>query len=149
MAKTSPKHNRKNRGWNRRSQPLGSLPLLIAVIGALSLPLTYFAQSMADGGRTAPDAAAGGLRISEVMTSNLSTPVDGDGALSDWIELQNASGAPVDLTGWALARQSDPADAFVFSGGVLQPGEFALVCADGGASGDGRYHAPFRLAASG
>ena len=84
VAKQSPKQNKKNRRRARR-QPLGAMPALIALIGVLALPLTYFAQSLADGGRApSASASAGGLRISEIMTSNASTLIADDGTIS-WI----------------------------------------------------------------
>ena len=144
MAKQSPKHNSKTRGRTGRGRGMGNMPAVIALIALVALPLAYLAQSAA--GRAVP---AGGLRVSEVMTSNATALVAADGGLPDWIELENASGAPIDLTGCAIVRESDPSDAFTFPGGVLQPGEFALVYADGAASGEGAWHAPFRLPASG
>ncbi len=150
MAKQSPKQNTKNR-WRGSRRPLGMLPALIAVIGLLALPLAYVAQTLSDGGRVASaNAQGGGLRLSEVMSSNATAFVAEDGGLPDWIELQNASGEAVDLKGWALVRETDPSNAFVFTGGTLQPGEYALVYADGGeGAADGLWHAPFRLPASG
>ena len=45
------------------------------------------------------------VRISEVMTQNLTGIADEDGTRQDWIELQNLTGAPVDLNGWLTARK--------------------------------------------
>ncbi|MHC4822810.1 MAG: CotH kinase family protein [Planctomycetota bacterium] len=50
------------------------------------------------------------IRINEVVASNVSGLVDGDGETSDWIELWNYGAAPVDLGGWGLS--DDPADPF-------------------------------------
>jgi hypothetical protein len=85
------------------------------------------------------------------MTANASTKAGNAEGIVDWIEIQNVSARPIDLTGYALVRQTKPAQAFAFPSGVLQPGSFVLVYADGSGKAlqaDG-YHAPFRLPASG
>ena len=148
MAKQSPKVNR-NAAWQSR-RPMGALPGLVALIGAAALLVTWLLQSSALLGVPAR-AAGGGLRVSEVMTSNASTLVGDEAGLADWIELENASDRAIDLTGYALMCQSKPAKAFAFPSGTLGPGEFVLVYADGSGKAlqsDG-YHAPFRLPASG
>ncbi len=148
MAKKSSK--KKNNLWQRK-RPMGTLPGIIALIGAAALLLTYFAQTGSLFTREASADASDGLRISEVMTSNASTLVGDEGGIVDWIELQNASSRAIDLTGYALMRQTKPAQAFAFPSGVLQPGEYVVVYADGSEKalqGDG-YHAPFRMPASG
>ena len=91
------------------------------------------------------------LRISEVMAANASTLILSDGGMPDWIELENVSGATLDLTGYALLTESKPSNAFAFPGGRLAPGEKVVVyCDDNGHSVvNGEYHAPFRLSASG
>ena len=151
MANQSSRKKKKRSAW-QQTRPMGSLPAVIALIGAAALVLTWLLQSAplftlrANAG-----AQSNGLRISEVMSANASTRVDNDAGIEDWIELQNASDHPVDLTGYALVRQTKPAQAFAFPGGTLQPGEYVLIHADG--SGKSRqadgYHAPFRLPASG
>ncbi len=149
VAKQSPKKNSKPAWQPRRSA--GALPGIIALIGAAALLLTWLMQSsplLTGGGKS---NGGSGLRISEVMASNASTLVGDEGGIVDWIELENASDKPIDLTGYALMRATKPAQAFAFPSGVLQPGAFVLVYADGSGKAlqaDG-YHAPFRLPASG
>ena len=148
MAKRS--SNKKNNvAWQSR-RPMGALPGLIALAGAVAILVTGLLQSgpLSDRKASADDS---GLRISEVMTANASTLVGDDLGIEDWIELQNTSDRAIDLTGYALMRQTRPAQAFAFPGGVLQPGEYVLVYADNSnkaQQADG-YHAPFRLPASG
>ena len=147
MAKQSSKKNSKPAWQPRRS--MGTLPGLIALIGVAALAVTWLAQSspLLTGGK---GPSKSGLRISEVMTSNASTLV-GDAGIVDWIEVENTSDTAVDLTGYALMRQTKPADAFAFPSGTLEPGEFVLVYTDDSGKplqADG-YHAPFRLPASG
>ena len=131
---------------------MGALPAVIALIGAAALLLTWLLQSAPLFTRRASaDSAAGGLRISEIMSANASTRTGNDAGIEDWIEIENASNHAIDLTGYALVRQTKPAQAFAFPGGVLQPGEFAVVHADdsGKAQQADGYHAPYRLPASG
>jgi len=131
---------------------MGSLPAVVALIGAAAMLLTWLLQSSPLAARRAgASAEAGGLRISEIMSANTSTLVGDDAGINDWIEVQNASDRPIDLTGYALVRETKPAQAFAFPSGVLQPGEYAMVYADGSGKAlqpDG-YHAPYRLPASG
>lgn len=147
MAKQTPSKKRKNTPWQAR-RPLGALPGLIALIGVAALAVTWLFQSLPV---FAGAPAAQGLRISEVMSANASTQVGDALGIADWIELQNVSDKPIDLTGYSLMRETRPAQAFAFPGGVLQPGGYVLVYADGSGQaqqGDG-YHAPYRLPASG
>ncbi len=147
-----PQSTKKNSrpAWQPK-RPMGALPGVIALIGAAALLLTWLAQSSPLLTGSSRAAAKSGLRISEVMASNASTLVGDAGGIVDWIELENASDAPIDLTGYALMRATKPAQAFAFPGGTLQPGQFVLVFADGSGKAqqaDG-YHAPFCLPASG
>ena len=151
VAKQSSNKNKKI-VW-RRPRPLGPAPALIALVGAVAILVTYLAQNSPLSGSATRAAAqeASGLRISEVMTANASTRVGNAGGIVDWIELQNTSSKPVDLTGYALMRETKPAQAFAFPSGVLQPGEYVVVYADGSGQEiqeDG-YHASFALPASG
>lgn len=120
---------------------------VVAVACALALALTWLAQP--DRGGLAEQRASA-LRISEVMAASATTRV-GAGSVADWIEVENTSDHEVDLTGYALMRATRPAQAFVFPGGRLGPGEFAVIIADGATQAqqaDG-YHAPFRFPAAG
>jgi hypothetical protein len=44
--------------------------------------------------------------INEFVASNVDGITDQDGDRSDWIEIKNTGGAPVDLTGWYLTDES-------------------------------------------
>ena len=122
------------------------MPAVIALVCVLAL---IAGLSTAFTGSAADDAEP--LRMSEIMTSNGSTVILSDGALPDWIEIENCSDRTVDLTGWALVSQAKPSNAFAFPGGTLGAGERVVVCCDnqGKSIIDGAYHAPFRLSASG
>ena len=144
-------HDRAHAAPARRPAPRrrGGLPVAaVAALCVVALALAFVAQALPAGAKA---QGGEGLRISEVMSANGSTRVTGDGGLPDWIEVENTSDRTVDLTGFTLMRGTRPARAFVFPGGALGPGEFAVILADGGtiAERDGVYHAPFRLPASG
>ena len=136
----------KDRGWrgaDRRRGHNASPALLIAVCVALILSgiaATHFTSGYAAQG----DADA--PRLSEVMTG-------GNGASkgSDWIEIENAANAPLDLSGYALVRATKPGKALTLSGVTLQSGERLVIYCDGAGqtANDGALHAPFKLAAAG
>ncbi len=67
------------------------IPLLFPVAAASLL----FAAGLAVPARA-------DIRISEFMASNTKTITDNDGKYSDWIELYNTAGTPVNLSGWHL-----------------------------------------------
>ena len=130
----------------------GQAPVLaiVAAVCALAVLAGVLALLLPNEGKTEA-AGAGALRISEVMASNGSTVLGEDGAMPDWIELENISEDVVDLTGCALLTESKPSNAFAFPGGKLQPGEFVVVRCDGSGQSlvNGTYHAPFRISAAG
>jgi hypothetical protein len=69
------------------------------------------------------------VRISEVQISNKNTLFDEDGDSSDWIEIQNTSASPQDLTGWVLVHNE--LDVWAFPAVTLQPREYRLIYASG------------------
>ena len=119
---------------------------------AAAVCLALLAAAAFDGApRSTASAEDTGLRISEVMSSNASTQTGAETGLTDWVELENTSDAPIDLTGYALMRATKPAKAFAFPGGVIQPGEYLVIYCDGStqARQEDGWHAPFNLPASG
>lgn len=79
-----------------------------------------------------------GLRLNEVMASNGATISDEDGDFEDWIELYNASGAPIDLSRWGLSDDLGRPFRWTFpEGTAIDAGAFLLVWA----SGKNRSHA--------
>ena len=69
---------------------------------------------------------SGSLLITEFQASNNSTLADVDGQFNDWIELQNTSAAPLNLSGWKL-RDSNA--SWTFPSKTLSPGEIIVVFA--------------------
>ena len=76
------------------------------------------------------DEDAGKIRVTELMVKNRATLPDEDGDFPDWIELENISDSPVDLSGWRLT-DSDRKPGTVLQGAVLAPGERLLLFASG------------------
>ncbi|MBQ6375170.1 MAG: lamin tail domain-containing protein [Clostridia bacterium] len=98
-----------------------------------------------------PDYDPQGLMISEIMPVNHSTLKDEDGDFSDWLELYNGTGAPVDLNGYALSDDDANHLKWRFPSRVMQPGEYLVVFASGKdrSDPDGELHANFRLSGKG
>ncbi|MDO4866981.1 MAG: lamin tail domain-containing protein [Clostridia bacterium] len=96
-------------------------------------------------------ASDSGLRLSEVQNHNVLTLLNASGSAASWIEVENAGDAAVSLHGVCLAKDTRFNKTFVFPDITLQPGEFALVYADGRASASpaGELHAAFGLPAAG
>ncbi len=67
--------------------------------------------------------------ISEFMAVNSATLADGDGAYSDWIEVHNPEGLPIDLTGWYLTDSATNLTKWQFPATVLPAGGYLIVFA--------------------
>lgn len=95
--------------------------------------------------------SSGAVRINELMASNSATLMDENGLSSDWIEICNVSGAPVDLSGYSLGKSERSSNVFTFPEHVLGAGECVVVFADSilQNSPGSQYHAPFRLSSQG
>ncbi len=93
----------------------------------------------------------GQLQVSELMADNVRTLQDEDGDSSDWLEIENTSGAAVDAAGWWLQEKIDSATGWRFPSTNLPPGGRWIVFASGK---DRRIpgrplHTNFRLNAAG
>lgn len=93
----------------------------------------------------------GPIRLNEIMTANGGVMVDASGATPDWVEVANVGNRPVNLKGYVLARSAKAGNVFMFPDAILQPGECAIVYADGTLQGElgEELHAPFRLSSTG
>jgi len=89
------------------------------------------------------------LVINELVAANVHGLLDGDEDTSDWLELLNASDAPVDLDGWGLSDDPDAPLDWLLPAQVLAPGEVLLVFASGKDRLGPELHASFSLAATG
>ncbi len=87
--------------------------------------------------------------INEFMADNSGTLADEAGQFEDWIELHNASGAPVDVGGAYLTDDPAAPTRWQFPAGTTIPAlGHLLVWADDD-SGDGPLHASFKLSSQG
>ena len=91
--------------------------------------------------------------ITEFMADNQNTLQDAasPSAYSDWIEIQNAGDAAIDLVGWHLTDNAAEPTKWTFPNRLLAPGEFLVVFAsgDGTTDGSGNLHTNFSLNAQG
>ncbi|MEM6644871.1 MAG: CotH kinase family protein [Bacteroidota bacterium] len=76
-------------------------------------------------------AQAQTVQLNEVVASNRTTLTDEDGETPDWIELHNPSATALDLTGYGLSDDEDEPFKWMFEGGSLVAGGYALVLASG------------------
>ncbi len=72
------------------------------------------------------DASAQAV-ISELMAANETTSRDDFGEFSDWIEIHNPTGAPVNLDQWGLTDNAANLVKWRFPAVTLAPGEFLVV----------------------
>ena len=88
---------------------------------------------------------ASGIRLNEIMASAESEPCD-------WIEIYNASGQAVNLSGYGLSDRSNKPRKWQFpEGTTIQPGEYLSVLLSGkdGVSSGGYLNVNFALASEG
>ena len=127
----------------------------VAIVATVALVIGLSAVSGArsvrseSGGFSTEVTAQSPVRLNEVMASNGSTVMLGDGTLPDWVELYNSGNEPVDLTGYALMCGSDGMDLYRFQGTKIEAGGYLMIYCDGGEDRGGELHAPFKLSASG
>jgi hypothetical protein len=69
--------------------------------------------------------------ISEFMASNVTELADEDGQFSDWIEVENPGGVPVNLEGWSLTDNAAQPAKWRFPAMTLPPAGRVVVFASG------------------
>ncbi|HMO05471.1 MAG TPA: CotH kinase family protein [Kiritimatiellia bacterium] len=74
-------------------------------------------------------ASAQTVHVNEIMSSNVSTIQDEDGAYSDWVELYNPGASPVSLLDWGLTDSASNPYKWRFGDVTIQPGQFLMVWA--------------------
>ena len=94
---------------------------------------------------------AADLAITEFMASNGGVLLDEDGNTSDWIEIHNASPAPIDLADWSLTDDAGRLDKWTFPSQVLDAGQYLVVFASAAdrATAAGELHTNFKLKSGG
>ncbi len=96
-------------------------------------------------------AFAAGPVITEIDAGSGGSLLDQDGEASDWIEVQNTGGAPVNLQGWALSDDAGNLLRWRFPAVTLDAGAFLVVFASGKdrAAAGAELHTDFKLDADG
>ncbi|MGB2822019.1 MAG: lamin tail domain-containing protein, partial [Phycisphaerae bacterium] len=91
---------------------------------------------------------AGDVLISEFMADNENSFTDGYQNNPDWIELQNTTTSPIDLTGWKLV---DGEDEWIFPEITIPAQGYLVVCATDSIDQDpaGYWHVGFALTTDG
>ena len=137
------------------------VPLALALLVACDppLPIQPGDSPPRDSRPTDPETIPGvddtagcpAVIISEVVSSNRDSLEASEGGSPDWIELYNASGASVDLSGWSLSDDADDPEAWRFPALVVEPGGFLVVLASGqgGDAEGGEIHTDFALSSVG
>lgn len=69
--------------------------------------------------------------VTEFMASNVATVADTNEEFTDWIELHNPTGSPIDLSGWHLTDDSRDLAKWPLPAVTIAPGDFLLVFASG------------------
>jgi hypothetical protein len=119
----------------------GSAVILAGTNGALNIPTA-------------------GLIINEFQASNSETLNDYQGQASDWIELYNGTGSPIDLAGYYLTDDVALPNKWAFPGPasipsatsrIVQPGEYFVVFASSKNTTfpTQEYHTNFKLSSTG
>ena len=91
-------------------------------------------------------ATAANLRITEFLAENDGGLRDSDGDTPDWIEIQNSSGAPINLVGWHLTDTPTNFTKWTFPSTNLPAGGFLVVFASGkDRTNSAQLHTNFRL----
>ena len=85
------------------------------------------------------------LHISEALYRNTLSILDEDGDRSDFVELYNAGGEAVSLSGWYLSDNPDKLTKWPLPDLSLAPGEYLLVFLSGKDRKTGELHASFSL----
>lgn len=115
------------------------------IFSANGAPVTLYSLRVG-----APETAAAGLEISEVVAVNSTGLRDETGATPDWVEIRNTSANAVPLRGVSLAQKffgNGTRHTFA-EGDVLQPGEYRVIYCDSRPT-NGPSHAPFSLSRTG
>lgn len=87
------------------------------------------------------------LQITEILTDNTYSIIDGEGDRSSWVEVTNVSGAPVALANYRLSDDRTNYAKWAFPERTLEAGQQALVfCSGKGKVLDsGEMHANFKI----
>lgn len=110
---------------------LVSLLLCAILCTGLLSGCTELASQFYPGGQANTPDKPGGLYISEVVTSNSSSLVDGLLGSPDWVELYNGSDEAIDLAGYGLTKSKKDPFSYTFPSVTIEPHSYLIVfCCD-------------------
>ena len=143
--------SRRNARFNKKDVRMPMLLSLTAILllAIIILPKKPVVKALNVSASGAASTHAG-LRISEVMTDNVSAYPDEKGKFGDWIELENTLDEPMNLKGVGLSDRNDRI-SFLFPDVTLSAHGRVIVFADGKNQDDphGMFHAKFKLSSLG
>lgn len=116
-------------GWPRSADGSGYSLELIDAHGDASATSNWKASASVGGSPTLANSTVspGAIRLNEIFAAGAATNTAG---ASDWIELQNTTPSPVDLSGWSLSDDDDPRQ-YVFPAGTTIAGNgFLFIWCD-------------------
>lgn len=116
---------KKKSAWRRAGRPLSAGDwLVLCALAVVIVALCWTGARWLSGERTV--SGDGRIVINRVMSSNPATCFSVQGRYYDWIELVNASDAPVSLDGWRLGDSLDQREAYALDG-ISLPGHGSLI----------------------
>jgi len=102
-----------------------------------------------DGGSHVDPTGDANLSINEIMSLNVLTTTDENGAASPWIEIYNPTGQDIDLTGYALTDDFNSPRKAIFPAGVVAKANGTLLLWADQNPGAGPTHVNLSLPAAG
>ena len=163
MANINPRMNSQGNRKGKAAKagtPIRNGLLLLGFAGLLALLVVFLPKNpgrntaivLAPGAEGGEGILVAGppLQISEVMASNHSAWPDDQGKYADWLEIENTSDAPVNLSGIGLSDREDRV-LFLFPDVELAARDRVVVfCDDANQADKGRaFHARFKISAVG
>ncbi len=137
-------------GWPTAADGAGATLELLSPYGDPDDAANWIASSSAGGtpGAAAAPPASSPIRLSEIMAENLGA-VNNAGTVPDWIELQNTSGAPVNVAGWSVSDEGNARKYVLPAGTTIPAGGFLVLWCDRVTNASPGLHTGFSLERSG
>jgi len=136
-------------GWVTQPDGGGYSLQIVDVFADPDDPANWRASDAVNGtpGTQVGPPPTGPVVINEVMAENLSAVPNGS-TYPDWIEIRNAGGSPVSLTGWSLSDDGN-ARKFVFPSATIPANGYLVVWCDSTTNTTPGLHTGFALGRNG